>query len=102
MQNMWKTKEELIESLDRYAIPAYMYDGIARYVFDGLPPGGFLTSVFENDLYLSVARADDTNRKYLIEYVRWLYNEAPHEIYGERGVVKQYCSQVAMGASHAS
>ena len=58
-------------------LPDYMVGGVVRYFNNHIQPGGFLTSVFSNNLMEAVANADQTNQRYLAEYVKWLYNYAP-------------------------
>jgi len=58
-------------------LPDYMVGAVIRYFNNHLPPGDFLTAVFSNDLMEAVGRADDINKRYLPEYIMWLYNYAP-------------------------
>lgn len=71
-------------------IPSYMHGGIERYVYDGVKPGDFLTSVFENNLMMAVMRADSTNLHLLPEYARLLYN-LPGNCFGSPEIVKAWC-----------
>lgn len=63
-------------------IPPDMCGGITRYIERGIPPGHFLTAVICNDLKQACARADETNRFLLFEYVKFFYNHAPAECWG--------------------
>lgn len=60
----------------------YMADGLAMYLEVGIAPGSFMTAVLCNDLKGAVARADDTNRRFIYEWVYWLYNYAPTGSWG--------------------
>jgi hypothetical protein len=40
-------------------------EALENYLMHGFMPGGFLTSVLANDLYLAVGRADHWNKFYL-------------------------------------
>lgn len=76
-----KLSQERLEALERY-IPDYMREGVKLYIEKGIPPGGFLTAVICNDLKGAVARADETNRDRLPDYVMFFYNFAPADCWG--------------------
>lgn len=63
-------------------VPEYMRGGIIRYVMSGIPPGGFLTAVFANDLMEAVGKADNVNQRNLVNYARFLYNYVPSNCKG--------------------
>jgi hypothetical protein len=63
-------------------IPEYMRDGLRRWILYGIPPGDFLCAVLQNDLREACARADDTNRHLLFNYMAFLYNHAPQGSWG--------------------
>ncbi len=63
-------------------VPQSTIRGIARYVEHGIPPGGFLTAVLENNLKESFARADEYNRRAMFDIVMLLYNYAPSNCWG--------------------
>lgn len=46
------------------------------------PLGDFLTAVLKNDLMEACGRADDTNRKVLSLYVKFIYNNLPGDYRG--------------------
>ena len=73
-----------------YYIPDRMLDGLTRYLEDGIPPGGFLTAVIENDLMEAVGRADEENLKNLPAYAAYLYNVAPIGSYGSPKRMSEY------------
>jgi hypothetical protein len=60
----------------------YMADGIERYIERHAEPGGFLIALLTNDLRRACERADDTNGRHLLEWVKWLYNYAPSGCWG--------------------
>ncbi len=59
-------------------------EGIASYVARGIPPGGFLRAVLENDLMEAAARADDENLAALGQIARYVYFNVPERMYGNR------------------
>ena len=61
--------EETLDTLDNWA----------KY---GLPPGGFVSAVLENDLADAVRRADSGNSAALVDIVRYLINELPMGCWG--------------------
>jgi len=80
------------EELDRseFALSRENLDSLRKYVFDKIPPGGFLRSVLENNLKEACGRADMRNRRKLFEYVEWLYNKAPASCWGSPENVTQW------------
>jgi hypothetical protein len=73
---------DLTTSLYNSKIPRYMHGGIIRYIETHIPPGDFLSAIICNDLQEACARADDTNRHILYEYVQWFYCNAPGNCWG--------------------
>ena len=63
-------------------IPEHCQQGLRDYVERGVPVGGFLTAVLENNLMQSFSKADLKNRMSLFHYTCWLYNEAPGGCHG--------------------
>ena len=51
------------QTLSDMAIPEHMWGAIVRYYENGIPPGGFLEAVINNDLREACARADEINRR---------------------------------------
>ena len=74
-------------------IPECTLDGIKRYVEDRIPPGGFLTSVLENDLTESFGRADKENREALYEIVGYVYNKIPSVCWGSPEKVEKWLNR---------
>jgi hypothetical protein len=73
----------------KYYIPERMMGGIERYVNDHIPPGDFLTAVFENNLSNACGRADEENQANLPAYAAYIYNEVPHGCHGSKDAVEQ-------------
>ena len=78
------------ESIQRYRglavkqrIPAYMIEGLTDHVVFGRPVGGFLTAVLCNKLSESFAAADAANEINIVNYVRFLYADAPAPCWGD-------------------
>lgn len=72
------------------SVPSYMQDGLLDYLEYGIPPGGFLTAILENDLFQTYARADQINCLTVGAYVSFLYNHADGRSYGSREKVQQW------------
>ena len=66
----------------QFAIRPDMMDAIYRYIYEGLSPGHFLTSIIDNDLREAVRRADEGNMANLPAFVAYFHNEAPWECWG--------------------
>ena len=63
---------------------------IDAYVESGLPLGGFLTTVMENDLMGAMARADVYNRASLHAICGYIYMEIPSDCHGSREKVEAW------------
>lgn len=63
------------------------------YIGLGVPLGGFLTAVVENNLSEAVGQADSQNAPLLRDYVMYLYNECPSMCWGSREKVKLWYLQ---------
>lgn len=62
-------------------------DSLDLYVKKGCSPGGFLTSVLENDLHGAMARADSYNRSSLYEIVQYVSSRIPLACWGSPEIV---------------
>lgn len=65
-------------------------EAIDRYVEHGIPCGGFLTSVLENDLMGAMSRADNSSRSNLHAICQYVYNDIPSNVHGSRERVKAH------------
>jgi len=65
-----------------YDMPYLTRRGIDDYVERRRPAGNFLEAVLSNDLTNAINRADNENRKALVEIVRYCYWEIPHRCWG--------------------
>lgn len=64
------------------SIPQEIVDGLARYVFEGLRPGGFLQAVLANDLAGALRRAINQNLEQITALMVLLANEVPEPAHG--------------------
>ena len=85
---------KLYDRTEYAAVRPDTLDSLDRYAKDGIPPGGFLTAVLENDLMGAMGRADLGNRAALREITGYVYNELPHECHGYKGVVAEWCERI--------
>lgn len=93
----------LKKSLLKRNIPEYMHDAVERYIFDGIPPGDFLSSLLSNDLFLTYGYADDTNIRRVRDYIMLLYNDCPGSCWGSPEKFKNWCKEGGLnGISEAS
>lgn len=69
----------------------YLDEALENYLMYGFQPGGFLTSVLANDLYLATGRADHRNKDRLPEIVKEILFRMPNMSYGSYAAVKDWC-----------
>ena len=77
-------------AFDYSALPEHIRNGARAYVENHRVPGGFLISLFQNDLVSTVGKADEENLPRLREIVQWLYNEPPSICWGSREKVRRW------------
>lgn len=92
---MTDTEIMLHDSLKEYGIPEHMHHAAADYILRGIHPGHFLSAVISNDLAEAVARADAENQRRLVQWVKWLYNEAPSTCWGSPDRLRQWVQKFA-------
>lgn len=68
----------------------YLDESIDNYLIYGLEPGGFLTAVLANDLFLAAGRADHWNRPRLAEIAHILYTSMPAGTIGSYEIVNDW------------
>jgi hypothetical protein len=73
-----------------YAIPEHMRAGIVRYVERGVPPGHFLTAIFEDSLVGAVKHADTENLALIPAYAKLLVNQCPALCWGSPGDYREW------------
>lgn len=76
-------RKDLRASLEKSLVPEHIHAGIISYSVDRVPPGHFLKSVFQNDLYKSLGYADEANRRAIGDIVGFIYAELPDECWGD-------------------
>lgn len=74
--------------IDYNLIPNHMMESINNYVKEGVRLGGFLHAVFSNNLFKSIAHADEENLKLLPIYVSYIHWELPSECHGSECAIK--------------
>lgn len=78
-------------------IPSHMRDAITLYIEQGVPAGGFLTAVLENDLRNAAGRGDDENQRALVRWVQYLYSYAPSGCWGSPEKVVAWIAKGGLG-----
>ena len=71
-------------------IPSYFANTIDAYIDYGYEPGGFLQSVFENDLFGAIIRADTTSVAALKDIILYIYNHTPDNCWGSAEIVADW------------
>lgn len=73
-----------------HRLPEHMQDTARLYVEKGIPGGSFFTAVVSNDLLGAFAKADDINSACMLDWIMWLYNDAPRGCYGSPEIVRDW------------
>lgn len=73
-------------------------DTIDNYVNHGLEPGGFVRAVLENNLLLSLGKADEENRRDIWEICMYVYNDIPASCHGSPEKVDNWMKRVREGS----
>lgn len=89
------------KNVDYSLLPGHLQDGMRRYVEHGVPPGGFLTAVLENDLMEAFKRADSSSQRGMLNIILFMYNEMPMGIYGSPELVKAWVEANRPKEQHA-
>ena len=76
--------------MDLSKIPEHMRESVILYVDHGIPPGGFLRAVLENNLTEAAAQADEINKHHLYDWACVMYNEIPQIARGSREMVDRW------------
>ena len=63
-------------------IPEHMHNVLKLYIERGVPPGSFMSAVICNDLSGAMGRADHINQHRIFDIVKWFYNYAPIDCWG--------------------
>src|SRR4051812_28095493 len=89
---MTKLSQDKIDAMqDQFSfVPEHMRAGIINYIENGLPAGGFLSAVLENDLKSACGRADHINQQHIPSIVAWFWNFAPSTCWGSREKVEAW------------
>ena len=74
------------------AIPERTKETLTRYADHHIATGGFLYAVLTNDLFSTMARADEGNREALWLICLYIYNEMPSECWGDSKKVDNWLS----------
>jgi len=71
------TKENAQHVFEEYGVPHHCRDGLYRYLFEKVSPGGFLCAVLANDLTEALRLGDEINISAIQNYVEFMYWELP-------------------------
>ena len=80
---------------NQFVVREDMIAALEEYVSDGVPLGGFLRAVVENDLKGACGRADGGNIGNLPAFVAYAYNEMPSTSHGSPEIYKRWLEQHA-------
>jgi hypothetical protein len=69
-------------------------EALENYLMRGFQPGGFLTAVLANDLFMAVGRGDHWNRTNLDRIVNEVVHKMPSIAWGSYAAVKDWCKDV--------
>lgn len=83
-------EEGMTDNIDYSLIPKHMINGVILYLEKGKLPGSFLTSILENNLVESIARADHININRIVDWARFLYLQMPVGSWGSKEKVRKW------------
>lgn len=69
--------------------------GLDLYRKQGVPTGGFLKKLLENDLMGAMSKADHISMTLFPELCSYIYNHMPHDCWGGPQQVKDWLSKTA-------
>lgn len=65
-------------------------EALTRYIEHGIPTGGFLRCVLQNDLFGAVGHADTNNQERLTDIVFYIEQHLPPSSYGSKETVSSW------------
>lgn len=89
----------MIRSVDYSLIPERIMNNILGYVEGTEMPGGFLYAVLSNDLFKSIAKADDEVLKMLPLIVHYIHWQVPSACHGSPEHVKEWMNKTRLKES---
>jgi len=69
-------------------IPPHLLNAMEQYIYNGIPPGDFITACFENNLSKAVMFADDNSMRSVKNIVKYIFNYTPHLCHGSTEAVR--------------
>jgi len=73
-----------------FSIPPRILEAINDFVWYGVKPGSFVSSVLSNDLIDAVVYADDISLQAIRPICKYVYNAVPSKCWGSREKVQDY------------
>ena len=95
MTNPKKAGSKDIEEKLASRVPYHTLESLKLYISDGIPPGGFLTAVLENDLMGAFGRADSQNAAALFDICAYIHNCVPYRAHGSPERVRAWITEHA-------
>jgi hypothetical protein len=95
-------KRKVIQVGYHYDIPQRTKETIDNYVQHGIPMGGFLKSVFSNNLVGAVGSADNENYQSLKAIIQYMYCETPSICWGDVGIIKAWINHSGLKGMEVS
>ena len=86
----------MVQDINYGRLPHHLQGGVKRYIEEGVPPGGFLTAVIENNLRLAVGHADNISLAALPQIVWFFHNESPGDCWGTPEKMKLWMKKRAL------
>jgi hypothetical protein len=91
-----------VDKFDYSLIPEHTRAALRRWVFCGIPPGGFLTAMLTNDLMGAIGSADSENIRAIPQIAMFIYNRLPALAQGSRERMEQWPERIADARSGVS
>lgn len=100
-------RAELEASALECCVPPHLVDGLLDYIVDGVPTGGFLAAVLENNFMEAFGRADFKSSFGMKNLAAFIYNHAPSDCHGNPArvaawIARHQKTEVAQGEEHGN
>lgn len=95
IENKNQLKQELLLQAHKCGVPDHLINGLISYIVEGVPTGGCLRAILENNLMEAFSRADVSTAIGMQNICSFLYNHAPSGCFGDHEIVSTWIKNVS-------